>query len=100
MSIEISSALALVVIAVVTYITRVGGLVIMSRMSITKRVERSLEALAGSVLVAIVAPATLESDLAAKAAVVAAIVIMLLTRNAVLAMGTGLVAAVAIRFAG
>ncbi len=100
MSIEISSALALGVIAVVTYITRVGGLVIMSRMSITKRIERSLEALAGSVLVAIVAPATLEGDLAAKAAVVASIVIMLLTRNAVLAMGTGLVAAVAIRFAG
>ena len=100
MSIEISSALALGVIAVVTYITRVGGLVIMSRMSITKRIERSLGALAGSVLVAIVAPATLEGDLAAKAAVVAAIVIMLLTRNAALAMGTGLVAAVAIRFAG
>ncbi len=100
MSIEISSALALGVIAVVTYITRVGGLVIMSRMSITKRIERSLGALAGSVLVAIVAPATLEGDLAAKAAVVAAIVIMLLTRNAVLAMGSGLVAAVAIRFAG
>ncbi len=100
MSIEISSALALGVIAVVTYITRVGGLVIMSRMSITKRIERSLGALAGSVLVAIVAPATLEGDLAAKAAVVAAIVTMLLTRNAALAMGTGLVAAVAIRFAG
>ena len=100
MSIEISSALALVVIAVVTYITRVGGLVIMNRMPITKRIERSLGALAGSVLVAIVVPPTLEGDLAAKAAVVAAIVIMLLTRNAVLAMGTGLVAAVAIRFAG
>ena len=100
MSIEISSALALGVMAVVTYLTRAGGLVIMSRMSITKRVERSLEALAGSVLVAIVVPATVEGDLAAKAAVVAAIVIMLLTRNAVAAMGTGLVAAVVIRFAG
>ena len=100
MSIEISSALALGTLAVVTYITRVGGLVIMSRMSITPRIERSLGALAGSVLVAIVVPATLEGDLAAKAAVMAAIVIMLLTRNAVLAMVTGLVAAVAIRFAG
>ncbi len=100
MSIEVSAALALGVIAVVTYLTRIGGLVIMSRMSITKRIERSLEALAGSVLVAIVAPATFEGDLAAKAAVVAAIVIMLLTRNAVLAMTTGLAAAVAIRFAG
>ncbi len=100
MSIEISSALTLGVIAVVTYITRVGGLVIMSRMSITKRIERSLGALAGSVLVAIVAPSTLEGDLAAKAAVMVAIVMMLLTRNAVLAMVTGLVAAVAIRFAG
>ena len=100
MSIEISSALALGIIAVVTYITRVGGLVILSRMTITKRIERSLGALAGSVLVAIVAPATLEGDLAAKAAVVTAIVIMLLTRNAALAMATGLVAAVAMRFAG
>ncbi len=100
MLIEISSALALGVIAVVTYITRVGGLVIMSRISITKRIERSLGALAGSVIVAIVAPAALEGDLAAKAAVVAAIVTMLLTRNAALAMGTGLVAAVATRFAG
>ncbi len=73
MSIEISSALTLGVIAVVTYVTRIGGLVIMSRMSITKRIERSLGALAGSVLVAIVAPAALEGDLAAKAAVVVVI---------------------------
>ncbi len=100
MSIEVSATIALAVIALVTYFTRIGGLVIMSRMSITKRVNRSLEALAGSVLVAIVVPATVEGDLAAKAAVVAAIVIMLLTRNAVMAMGTGLVAAIIIRFVG
>ncbi len=100
MSIEVSATIALAVIALVTYFTRIGGLVIMSRMSITKRVNRSLEALAGSVLVAIVVPATVEGDLAAKAAVVAAIVIMLLTRNAVMAMGTGLVVAIIIRFVG
>ncbi len=100
MSIEISPDLALGVIAIVTYLTRIGGLVIMGRMSITRRVERSLDALAGSVLVAIVVPAMVEGDLAAKVAVVTAIAIMLLTRNAVAAMGAGLIAAVVLRFAG
>lgn len=100
MSIDISTGLALCVVAVVTYLTRVGGLLIMSRMSITNRIEQSLKALAGSVLVALVVPSVVEGDLAAKAAVVVAVVIMLLTRNAAMAMGTGLVAAVVIRFTG
>ena len=56
MSIEVSATIALGVLAVVTYLTRIGGLIIMSRMTITNRVNRSLEALAGSVLVSIVAP--------------------------------------------
>lgn len=97
---EVGPAVALLVIALVTYLTRVGGLVIMSRMTITPRVERSLEALAGSVLVAIIVPAAAEGDVAAKAAVVTAVAVMALTRNAVAAMAVGLVAAIVLRMAG
>ncbi len=100
MSIEIGATTALLIIALVTYLTRIGGLLIMSQMAITKRVERSLEALAGSVIVAIVVPTTIEGDLAAKAAVVTAIVIMLLTRSAVAAMAAGMIIAVIIRSSG
>ncbi len=100
MLIEIGPAAALIAIAAVTYLTRVGGLIFMDRMTITPRIERSLEALAGSVLVAIIVPAAVAGDLAAKVAVIAAILVMALTRNAVAAMAVGMAAAIAIRMVG
>lgn len=100
MAIEIGQTSAMFVIALLTYLTRIGGLLIMSWITMSPRAEKSLEALAGSVLVAIVVPAAFAGDLAAKAAVIAAILVMMKYRSPVLGMSAGLVAAIAIRAAG
>ncbi len=96
----VSSTLAISVIiamALVTYGTRAAGLVIMSRVRITKRVEAFLVALSGSVLVALIVPVTLEGDWGTKAAVVCAIVFAAITRQTSLAMVVGIAAAVGLR---
>ena len=93
MTIEVSSITALIVLALATYLTRIGGVLIMSRIGMTRRIERGLDALAGSVLIAIVVPATMAGDMAAKLAVVTAVGLALLTRNNIAAMGSGLAVA-------
>ncbi len=99
--VEVSAALAVAAMALATYVTRMSGLVIMSFVRITPRVRRGLEALSGSVLVAIVVPAAVRGDLASQVAVAASAGVMLATRNAVFAMVAGIVAAAGIRaFAG
>lgn len=89
--------LALAVMAVTTFATRAGGLVIMSRVPISPRVERFLEALSGSVLVAIAAPATVNGDIATKIAVAASVVTMMAFKNTLLAMLLGVVVAALVR---
>ena len=95
MAIEIWLALA--VMAVITFATRAGGLVIMSRVSISPRVERFLEALSGSVLVAIAVPATVNGDIATKIAVAASVVAMFAFKNTLLAMSLGVLVAAVVR---
>lgn len=97
MSFEVGAAVALAVMAVTTYVTRVGGLVIMSRTPITPRVERFLEALSGSVLVALVLPQAVAGDLAAKVAIALAVIVMVATRQTLLALIVSLAAAAAVR---
>lgn len=89
--------LALAVMAVTTFATRAGGLVIMSRVPISPRVERFLEALSGSVLVAIAVPATVNGDIATKIAVAASVITMMAFKNTLLAMLLGVVVAALVR---
>ncbi len=57
----------------VTYASRIGGLWLMAFVPLTDRVARALKALSGSVLIALVVPATLQGDAAMRFAVVAAV---------------------------
>lgn len=98
-----NEGLALAVIlgmAVATYASRIGGLWIMTRVPLTGRVSAFLNALSGSVLVALVAPAALHGDTAAKLALAVTLGVMALTRRAMLALGLGMAAAVLYRAAG
>lgn len=88
---------ALVVMALVTFVTRAGGLFIMTWIPVSRRVERFLDALSGSVMVALVVPMTLSGDLAMQLAVAAAVAVMLATRNAVLAVAAAMVAVLLVR---
>jgi uncharacterized membrane protein len=50
------AVLAILAMAVVTYATRIGGILLMARVSLSPRIEAFLRYLSGSVLIAIIAP--------------------------------------------
>ncbi len=79
--------------AAVTYLTRIGGLWLMAVIPLNKRVERFLEAMSGTVLVSILVPATLRGDGSAAIAIAGAIIVMVLTRQSLLAVISGIVIA-------
>lgn len=90
--------LAIVLMALVTYLTRAGGVFVMSRVPIGPKVERFINAMAGSVLVAVVTPMAVNGDWGARMALVATLVVMLLVRKPLPAIGAGILAAALWRF--
>lgn len=89
------SWIAILALALVTYLCRASGVVLMSRVRLTPRVERGLRALPGSIVVATALPTGLSAGLPGLLGLVTAAGVMALTRfelAAVLA-GMGVVAA-------
>ncbi len=87
--------IAILALALVTYLCRASGVVLMSRVRLTPRVERGLRALPGSIVVATALPTGLSAGLPGLLGLVAAAAVMAFTRfelAAVLA-GLGVVAA-------
>lgn len=71
MNIETSvggTLLIIIAMALVTLITRWGGVYVMSFIPISERVQRFITAMSGSVLVALLAPLAVEGDYGARAA--------------------------------
>ncbi len=93
-------ALAIAAMALATYLCRISGVVLMSRVRLTPAVQRALAALPGSIVAATVVPIAARSGLDAVAGILAGIVAMALTRNEVAALAAGLGLAAAIRFMG
>jgi len=85
MEINDYALMGIAVMTIVTYMTRIGGFLIMDRVTIGPRVERFLDAVSGSVLIAILAPLAVDGDWAARAALATAIVVMAMTKQALLA---------------
>ena len=85
--------LVIVALAAVTYLTRAGGLLIMSVVPVTPRTEAFLDSLSSSVMVAIVVPALLTGDTGTIIGIAAVIAAMVTTKNIVIAMTTGVVVA-------
>ncbi|MFH6785262.1 MULTISPECIES: AzlD family protein [Methylobacterium] len=87
--------IAILALALVTYLCRASGVVLMSRVRLTPRVERGLRALPGSIVVATALPTGLSAGLPGLLGLATAAGVMALTRfelAAVLA-GLGVVAA-------
>ena len=99
MSLEVGPVGAIVLLATITYVTRIGGLVVMARTPISPRIEAFLEAISGSVLVALVLPTLLVGDAGARLAVLAAFTLMLRFGSAMGAMTSGVVATILYRAA-
>ena len=86
--------------AAATYVCRASGVLLMSRLRLTPRVERALRALPGSIVVATVLPIAVQSGLAAVVGLSASLVAMSVLRNELTALVAGLAAVMLVRGAG
>jgi uncharacterized membrane protein len=93
-------ALAIAAMALATYLCRISGVVLMSRIRLTPAVQRALAALPGSIVAATVVPIAARSGLDALAGIAAGVVAMALTRNEVAALAAGLGLVALLRFTG
>lgn len=88
---EADTVAAIGLMAVATYLTRVAGVWLVGFAATTPRLQRTLHHLPGSVLAALVVPAAIGADAARLAGVIAACIVMLVTRRALLALILGTV---------
>lgn len=79
--------------ALVTYLTRISGQWLMSRVELSGRMKAWLGYLPGAIIVAIVAPAIFNAGLAEAGAALATLIVAARTRNLLLSMivGVGIV---------
>jgi uncharacterized membrane protein len=94
------AALAILAMTIATYLCRASGVVLMSRVRITPRVERALQALPGSIVVATILPIGLDGGPPATFALAAAIVAMNIFRWELAALAAGLATITLVRAFG
>ncbi len=100
MNIETTFGGTLVIIfamAIVTLMTRWGGVFVMSFIPISERVQRFITAMSGSVLVALLAPLAVEGDNGARMALLSTAVVMFIVKKPLPAIAAGIIAAAAVR---
>lgn len=83
---------------VVTLITRFGGVMVMSVIPIRPRVESFINAMSGSVLIAILVPMAVEGDTGARLALIATGVVMLALKRPMPAIASGIAVAAGWRY--
>lgn len=84
------SVLAIAGMTLVTFLCRIAGVVVMSRVRITPRIERGLRALPGSIILATILPVVIDNGWPAMAALAAAIMAMAVTRIDIVGLVVGL----------
>lgn len=97
MTINGSVWLTILGMALVTYFTRVGGLFLMNRLTITPRLKAGLEALPGTILISLITPLVLTAGVAEALAALATALVAWRSKNFILAMVTGIVSVWAMR---
>ncbi|MFD1007423.1 AzlD family protein [Oceanisphaera ostreae] len=85
--------LIILVMALVTLATRLGGVFVMSFIPISQRVHQFISAMSGSVLVAILTPMAINGDIGARAALLATALTMLVLKKPLPAITAGILAA-------
>ena len=83
---------AILGMALVTYMTRAGGLWLMGFIAPSPRVETWLRQIPGAVLISIIAPAVFLTSLAQTLAALATLLAAIYTKNILVAMIVGVVA--------
>jgi uncharacterized membrane protein len=84
------SVVAIAAMTLVTFLCRIAGVVVMSRVRITPRIERGLRALPGSIILATILPVVIDNGWPAITALAAAIVAMAITRIDIVGLLAGL----------
>ena len=97
MQLDSQTLLAIVLMALVTYATRAGGLWLTSRLTLSDRMEAWLGYIPGAILVSLVAPTVLASGLAEALAALAVVLVALRTGSLPVAMVTGVGAVLVLR---
>lgn len=97
MAIDGPTLAAILGMALVTYATRATGFWLMARVTLTPRIERFLEYLAGSVLISLVVPAAIEGGPVVTLAVVAAVAVAATTGRSLPAILLAVALAAALR---
>ena len=93
----LTSALAITGMALVTYLSRAAGLAVMSRLSVSGRLERFMKAIPAAILASIVAPSALAAGPAEALATLATGVVAWRFRNLPLAMAVGVALVLGLR---
>lgn len=91
-------AALIAIMALVTLVTRFGGVYLMSFVRISPRVEGFINAMASTVLIAIVVPMAFDGDLGARMALLVTTVVMLTTKKPLPAIASGVVASGLVRY--
>jgi uncharacterized membrane protein len=94
------AALAILSMAIATYLCRTSGVMLMSRVRITPRVERALRALPGSIVMATILPIAADGGAPAIVGLGAAVVVMSLLKVELAAIAAGLGAVALLRAVG
>lgn len=94
---ETGSWLLIIIMVVVTIITRWGGIFIMAYIPINYRVQQFIEAMSGAVLIAIIAPMLITGDLGGKFALLVTALGTLLLKKPLPAIVAGILIAALIR---
>ena len=97
MALDPMTLLTIVLMALVTYATRAGGLWLASRLALSERAEAWLDYIPGAILVSIVAPVVLAGGIAEALAALAVILVASRTGSLPIAMVTGVLAIVLLR---
>lgn len=84
--------------AVVTMITRIGGVWLMQYVPVGETTKRFIGAMSGSVLIAFIAPIFVHGDIATKIALIVTLLAMLVKKNTLIAITCGMATAAAMRY--
>jgi uncharacterized membrane protein len=86
--------------AVATYLLRAGGLFLAGRVPLTPKVERFLESLAGSILISLVVAMAVQGGPVTALAILAAVAVVLATKQSIAAIAAAVALAAALRHVG
>lgn len=100
MNVEMSDAgavMVIIVMALVTLATRWGGVYVMSFVPLNGKIKNFIQAMSGSVLVAIIAPTAATGDRGAQMALLTTAILMLVLKRPLIAIAGGLLVSAFVR---